>query len=401
MRRRRASKLLGVPVASPARAVNKKYRELARAAHPDRGGDEDLFKELSAARDALLASDSDSDDSDDPNPNSDQRRRSADFFHKLAVTLDEMYTGRVSFIGMKRDVVCADGTATASVRETLRVEVPRGARGGDQIVFEGKADEVPGCRTVGRLVFNIKELPHPMFRRSGAHLLHVHEMPLFDAICGVGGGGGGGDGGGCGGGVYDVEHLDARTLRVRAPRAREAFEVWRISGEGMPLPREGQTGMEEETAESYDYDRKRTDEYGDLFCVRGVTFPDSLSESQRAVLKAVFPPAAAAGKPAKNDTTARKKAHLRAIKRSEFINCISAFPSVYGIALYYEPPRRQEYAAAMLRTSSTSGGGQAVSAAMNRESVPIQKPRRWSIDDDDGFDAAALEEDDSGDCETQ
>ena len=212
-----------MPIASPARAVNKKYRELARAAHPDRGGDEDLFKELSAARDALLASDSDDEDDD----YRDVTKRSTDFFHKLAVSLDEMYTGRVCFIGMKRDVVCEDGTSTESVRETLRVEVPRGARGGDQIVFEGKADEVPMCPTVGRLVFNIKELPHAAFRRSGAHLLHVHEMPLLDALCGE-----------RGGGVYDIEHLDARTLRVRTPRAREAFEVWRIAGEGMPLPRE-------------------------------------------------------------------------------------------------------------------------------------------------------------------
>ena len=136
MRRRRASRILGVPAASPARTVNKKYRELARAAHPDRpGGSEDLFKELSAARDALLASDSDSDSGGSAQGGDDRGR---DYFHRIAVSLDEMYTGRVSFIGMKRTVIAADGCTTATVRETLRVEVPRGASGGDQIVFKGK-----------------------------------------------------------------------------------------------------------------------------------------------------------------------------------------------------------------------------------------------------------------------
>ena len=394
MRRRRASRILGVPAASPARTVNKKYRELARAAHPDRpGGSEDLFKELSAARDALLASDSDSDSGGSAQGGDDRGR---DYFHRIAVSLDEMYTGRVSFIGMKRTVIAADGCTTATVRETLRVEVPRGASGGDQIVFKGKADEEPGCVTVGRLVLCIKELPHDVFQRSGAHLLHVLETPLFEALCDFR--------------AYDIEHLDARTLRLRVPRAQGAFEAWRIPGEGMPLPRGHVAADGEEETQEQRTERSTT--FGDLFCVRRVMFPDSLSAPQRAVLKTVLPPPAlildatsASSDPVRKGAPAsRARVRLRSIKRSEFVRCVSAFPNVCGNAVFYERPCRDSDTGYDVTDPNSFPQAPAAGGDSVKNQKLHAKPhraRRWSVDDDDGFDAEALEEDDPGDCDTQ
>lgn len=50
----RARALLGVGADADARAVRAAYRARAAVAHPDRGGDPEAMKALSAARDLLL-----------------------------------------------------------------------------------------------------------------------------------------------------------------------------------------------------------------------------------------------------------------------------------------------------------------------------------------------------------
>lgn len=55
MQREEARRLLGLaPGASPAE-VERAFRRRAKAAHPDRGGDPDAFRELLAARAALIS----------------------------------------------------------------------------------------------------------------------------------------------------------------------------------------------------------------------------------------------------------------------------------------------------------------------------------------------------------
>jgi hypothetical protein len=46
--------LLGLTLPTTADAVRAAYRRLARTAHPDRGGDAEEFKRLTAARDDVL-----------------------------------------------------------------------------------------------------------------------------------------------------------------------------------------------------------------------------------------------------------------------------------------------------------------------------------------------------------
>jgi hypothetical protein len=50
----RARLLLGVRIGAPREEVDRVFRDLARAHHPDRGGNPGRFAEIVAARDALL-----------------------------------------------------------------------------------------------------------------------------------------------------------------------------------------------------------------------------------------------------------------------------------------------------------------------------------------------------------
>lgn len=55
MHRDAARRLLGVRPGAAATVVEAAFRGAARSAHPDRGGDAELFRELVSARDLLIA----------------------------------------------------------------------------------------------------------------------------------------------------------------------------------------------------------------------------------------------------------------------------------------------------------------------------------------------------------
>jgi DnaJ-class molecular chaperone len=59
----------------------------------------------------------------------------------------------------------------------LIVQVKKGMKNGEQITFEGVAEQRPGQRT-GDVVFLIKEIPHPYFKRVGSHLYYETELTL-------------------------------------------------------------------------------------------------------------------------------------------------------------------------------------------------------------------------------
>ena len=215
-----------------------------------------------------------------------------DFVHPLAVTLDDCYNGRVSHIGMERRVRLReseqensaedrrgdddndeddahshdDGTRTRPQRITLRVVVPPGAVHHHRLVFPGMSDEEPGSGLPpADVVLVLREIPHPQFCRNGRHLLHARKVPLVNALRGDV--------------PFDIDHLDGRTLRVTAPRAARAVEAWRVRGEGMPVLRSEAATRAARNGESW------STEYGDLFVVRGVSFPDWLSPAQQATLR--------------------------------------------------------------------------------------------------------------------
>jgi len=255
---------LGVEKNADAKEIKKAYRKLAVKHHPDKGGDEAKFKEISAAYEILSDADKRakydkfglegvSDDS--PGHTSDDlfsmffggggSRRSAgprkgeDLNHPLKVSLEDLYNGKTVKLAINRTViigkpkmceacngqgvvmelrqialgmvqqiqrrctVCSgQGYIAESKKErkVLEVMIDKGMKNSEKVVFRGMGDEKPNMEP-GDINFIIQEKEHSTFKRKGADLLITKTLSLNEALCGF---------------EWIVKHLDGREIVIKS-----------------------------------------------------------------------------------------------------------------------------------------------------------------------------------------
>jgi DnaJ family protein B protein 11 len=143
-------------------------------------------------------------------------------------------------------------------KETINVHVEPGMVEGQEIMFfeegEPMVDGEPGD-----LKFKIRTLPHPVFTRVGDNLRMEKTISLVDALTGF---------------RHEFEHLDGHKVVLESDKVTRPGDVQSVEGEGMPV-----------------YDSATR---GRLFVTYKVDFPASLTEEQKAVVRNLFPAAAAA-----------------------------------------------------------------------------------------------------------
>lgn len=318
---------LGVEKNADAKEIKKAYRKLAVKHHPDKGGDEQKFKEISAAYEVLS----------DPEKRSKYDKyglegleegggggRSADdifsmFFggqgrssrgprkgesinHPIKVSLEDLYNGKTVKLAINRQVIvgdavmcddcngqgvvlelrqialgmvqqvqrrcttCTDGyqCKTKKERKVLEVHVEKGMKNGQKISFRGMADEKPNMEP-GDINFVVQEKEHELFKRKGADLLITKTLSLNEALTGF---------------EWTVPHLDKRTIVIQS-KPGEVIKaeadggqpfVKIVRGEGMPS--KGNPFVK-----------------GDLYVLFRVEFPSDgeLDESTVSALKKTLP----------------------------------------------------------------------------------------------------------------
>ncbi|EPQ31182.1 uncharacterized protein PFL1_01370 [Pseudozyma flocculosa PF-1] len=342
--------LLGVTPGASDAELKKAYRKKALQAHPDKGGDPEVFKSITAAYEVL----SDADKRDlydrfgeagleggggmgggmDPQDLFSQLfggggggffgggggrprgpRKGKDLVHRVKVSLEELYAGKVTKLALQKHVLCkkcdgrggkegavktcngcngqgikvvlrqlgpmvqqmqqtcpdcqgageqinqkdkckeCNGKKITQERKVLEVRIDKGMEDGQQITFKEEADQAPNT-IPGDVVIVIDEKPHPRFKRRKNDLFIDVEVDLLTALAG---------------GKILIEHLDDHALSVEIP-AGEVIKPGSIKvlrGQGMP---------------SY-----RHHEMGDLYVNLTVAFPDSLPESSFALLEQALP----------------------------------------------------------------------------------------------------------------
>ena len=340
--------LLGVsPTASDAE-LKKAYRKKALALHPDNGGDPEMFKEVTSAYEALSdpnkremydrfgpdgLSESGMGGGMDPQDLFSQLfggmggmfggagrprgpRKGKDLIHRVRVTLEDLYKGKVTKLALQKHVLCSScegrggdegavktcstchgqgvkvalrqigpmvqqmqqpcpdcqatgeqidpkhrckdcqGKKIKQERKVLEVRIDKGMTDGHQITFKEEADQAPNP-IPGDVIIVVDEQPHPRFKRRGNDLYVDVEVDLLTALAG---------------GKVSIEHLDDHALSVEIPRGEivKPGELKVLRGQGMP---------------SY-----RFHELGDLYVNLGVRFPDTLSEEQMSLLEKALPP---------------------------------------------------------------------------------------------------------------
>jgi len=145
---------------------------------------------------------------------------------------------------------CPRKTVTEKI--SLTIEVKPGMRAGEQITFEGVADELPG-HNPGDLHFVIVEEAHDVYHRDRDDLYKTYEVPLVDALTGF---------------TVTLTHLDDKEFTVNVGGVTECDHVLRVPGKGMP--------------------RRNGRGYGDLYLTFEVDFPDTLTESQKKEIRRIL-----------------------------------------------------------------------------------------------------------------
>lgn len=234
--------------------IKKAYRSLAMKHHPDRGGDEAKFKEISAAYDILSNPEKRQmfDAGIDPNKQQGgfnhhgqgnpfefhfnhgnfedvfsnfgfgfgQRpmRRNKSFNINVEVTLEDVLTGKE---------LNAEVSVPGGKSKMINISIPAGIEHGQQIKYSGMGDNsFPDVRP-GDLIVNIYVRPHLKFRREGDSLIYDTTISVWDALLGTN---------------LEIETLDKKTLSITIPPGTQPETILGCKGEGIPNVRTRQRG---------------------------------------------------------------------------------------------------------------------------------------------------------------
>lgn len=282
---------LGVEKDATAAQIKKAYRKLAVKYHPDKGGDEAKFKEVSAAYEILSDADkrekydkyglegvADGGGGGGRSPDDlfsmffgggggrrSGPRKGEDVTHPIKVSLEDLYNGKTVKLAIHRQVIvgdprvcdnCQGQGVVVEMRQIAMGMVQQIQRkcpscGGAGYKYQSKKErkvlEVhidKGMRhnqkitfsgmadekpkmEPGDIVFVVQEKDHDTFKRKGADLLMVKHVSLNEALCGF---------------EFIVKQLDGRNLVVKSqpgevikPEADSSSPFVKIvPNEGMP-----------------------------------------------------------------------------------------------------------------------------------------------------------------------
>jgi DnaJ-class molecular chaperone len=224
---------------------------MAMKHHPDRGGDEKKFKEISQAYDFL--SDPEKrrmiDAGMDPNQQGGFRQQGSPFeFHFGTGNMDDLF-GNFGFgfgqrpmrrnktLSINVEITLEDVLAGKDInaeigipggrQKVINIQIPPGIEHGQQIRYEGMGDNsIPDVRA-GDLIVNVLIRNHTTFKREGTSLIIEKQVNVWDALLGT---------------SIIIETLDQKTLNINIPAGTQPDTVMSCRGEGLPHMRTRQRG---------------------------------------------------------------------------------------------------------------------------------------------------------------
>lgn len=226
--------------------IKKAYRKLAMKHHPDRGGDEKKFKEISTAYDVLSDPQKRQmfDAGIDPNNQNNQSfyRQGPFEFHMGGVPpgMEDMFSAFGFGSGFARqrknksvsinieitleDVlngkdINAEITLPSGQRKMINISVPPGIEHGQQIKYQGMGDNSITNSRPGDLIVNVLIKNNTEFLRDGTTLTLERKITAWDAILGT---------------SVEIKTLDRKTLNINIPAGTQPDTMLRITGEGLP-----------------------------------------------------------------------------------------------------------------------------------------------------------------------
>ena len=229
--------ILGVPKTASDKDIRKAYKKKSMQHHPDRGGDEEQFKQINEAYQTL----------NDPHKKAmydHSQTAGQGGFHfnsghfRNGNPFDDMHVGDMFGFGRtprNKDIVIAadidlkDVITGKSViiqyrlqdgqLQTVTVEIPPGAKHGDTVRYEGLGDTGHPRYPRGNLHVRIRVNKPKNWDRDGNNLITKKIINVFDLMTGC---------------AIIVSTLDNKQVQLKIPPGTKLGQVFSISGYGVP-----------------------------------------------------------------------------------------------------------------------------------------------------------------------
>ena len=245
--------ILGVSKNATEKDLKKAYKTQSMQHHPDRGGDEEKFKQINEAyttlKDPQKKAMYDQYGTADPqqhhqqqgfhqgfNPQNmedifgsffgqgfqqnqrRQRMQNADVTIQCDITLEEVYNGKG---------VIATFRTRSGREQTVNIDIPKGSRHGDTIRYQGLGDDsIPGLPK-GNLNVRIRILRHPIYSVDGFNLHAEVKINVFDLMLGT---------------ATTLDIPSGRAISINIPQGTQPGTVMSINGKGLPDYNTGRSG---------------------------------------------------------------------------------------------------------------------------------------------------------------
>lgn len=245
---------LGLQRGASQDEIKKAYRSMAMKHHPDRGGDEKKFKDISAAYEIL--SDPQKKQMYDMGVDPNQQSQGGFYnqgpfeFHFNSNNFEDIFSNfgfgnfghrhmqRNKTISLVVDLFLEDvlngKTLDAEVsipggkKKIINIVIPPGIEDGQQVRYQGMGDNSITTLPPGDLIVNIRVRPHRNFRREGDNLVVDRTISVWDAILGC---------------KIEIETLDNKKLEITVPAGSQPDTVLSCRNEGLPNMRNKQRGQ--------------------------------------------------------------------------------------------------------------------------------------------------------------
>lgn len=288
MNKRDYYEVLGISKGASADEIKKAFRKKAVELHPDRGGDEEKFKEVNEAYEVLSndqkrqaydqfghAAGADQAGGGNPfagggNPFAGaqgfegmefdfgggglndifdmfftgQRNRTRNVEISITIEFEEAVKGTTKTISLR----VADSKNGGRKNEEVKIKIPAGIDDGQSIKMTGKG-EINQNGDRGDLYVHIRVRPSREFRREGSNIITELDVDFVDAALGT---------------EQDVKTLDG-SFTIKIPAGTQPGKILKMSGKGMPV--------------------LGTTRHGDHLIIVNIVIPKKLSSKQKKALE--------------------------------------------------------------------------------------------------------------------